>query len=379
MNLLLNSAADGLSRGIMELTSEEFERSQREDPEFDREMMRKKHGVWNFKERLFVPGKFRKALVEERHGEAHFGVARTLNELRRSYYWKGLGSDVKQLIGNCEQCIQKMVPKNHPVAMMGTSYPFQRIHLDFAGPFKQSRRGHRYFLILQDDFSKFLRVIPSKEVSSDVVIRALKTTILEDGVPAMVMSDNGGAFTSRSFKDFCNQYAIEHVTSPPGHQSSNGLAERAVQTVKQHMRTLDGVEIEEKLFRIQKGYNTSVNPALGFSPFEIARGRSLPFASRVLGNVRGIVKKVDVDWRNLGDAVMKNKERSNARRVSTARKKLVVGEKVWVFDRKAKVWLGPVKITNVEGNGRVVSVERYGRFSEDNVWMKSVDGLSFDF
>ena len=50
------------------------------------------------------------------------------------------------------------------------------------------------------------------------------------------MSDNGTGFMSREFKDFVKANGIKHVTSAPYHPSTNGLAERAVQILKQGLK-----------------------------------------------------------------------------------------------------------------------------------------------
>ena len=67
------------------------------------------------------------------------------------------------------------------------------------------------------------------------------------------------------------------------------------------------------------------------------------------------------------ERVFRNKERSNEGRRSAERKNLKAGDVVWVFDARRKTWNGPVKIVEVEGQGRVVLVEKYGRISEDHV------------
>ena len=51
------------------------------------------------------------------------------------------------------------------------------------------------------------------------------------GLPEMLVTDNASYFTSQEFQDFAKLNGIRHVTSAPYHPASNGLAERAVQTV----------------------------------------------------------------------------------------------------------------------------------------------------
>ena len=50
------------------------------------------------------------------------------------------------------------------------------------------------------------------------------------------MTDNGPCFSSREYHDFLNNNCVVHIRSAPYHPSSNGMAERAVQTVK-HMQS----------------------------------------------------------------------------------------------------------------------------------------------
>ena len=52
------------------------------------------------------------------------------------------------------------------------------------------------------------------------------------GLPEIMVADNGPAFMSMEFAQFMQRNGIRHVTTAPYHPASNGLAERAIQTVK---------------------------------------------------------------------------------------------------------------------------------------------------
>lgn len=52
------------------------------------------------------------------------------------------------------------------------------------------------------------------------------------GIPDVVVGDNGGCFTNAEFDSFCTSNGIRLIRVSPYHPSSNGLAERAVQTIK---------------------------------------------------------------------------------------------------------------------------------------------------
>ena len=60
----------------------------------------------------------------------------------------------------------------------------------------------------------------------------MKAVFAELGVPNMIVSDGGPQYTSAEFKDFMEQWQIEHRVSSPRNPQSNGMAERCVQTMK---------------------------------------------------------------------------------------------------------------------------------------------------
>ena len=91
--------------------------------------------------------------------------------------------------------------------------------------------GKKY-LILVDYYSKYIDAVELKAETTIAIIEAMKTVFACHGLPGTLRSDNGPEFSSGTFKTFCSDNGIEHERSSPHFQSSNGEAERAVQTVK---------------------------------------------------------------------------------------------------------------------------------------------------
>jgi transposase InsO family protein len=56
------------------------------------------------------------------------------------------------------------------------------------------------------------------------------------GIPSILMSVNGPQFVCREFELFLSNWKVNHATSSPGHQQSNGKAEAAVKIVKTLMK-----------------------------------------------------------------------------------------------------------------------------------------------
>ena len=83
-----------------------------------------------------------------------------------------------------------------------------------------------------DAHSKFIDAHIMKTSTSRATIDRLRHTFALLGVPKVIVSDNGTPFVSQEFQEFCTLNGIKHTCVSPYHPASNGLAERAVQTLK---------------------------------------------------------------------------------------------------------------------------------------------------
>ena len=100
---------------------------------------------------MVVPAKLRRKLLEELHRD-HPGITR-MKQVARSYmWWPGIDQEIEQLARSCSLCLA--VKHKPPVAPLHPwewpSCPWQRVHLDFAGPFQGSM-----FLVCVDDHFGF--------------------------------------------------------------------------------------------------------------------------------------------------------------------------------------------------------------------------------
>ena len=89
------------------------------------------------------------------------------------------------------------------------------------------------------------------------------------------MSDNSTAFTSAEFQEFLSHNGVQHLTSAPHHSSSNGLAERAVQTLKSYMKKGSDNNVQKQLSQFLFRYRSTLHTTTGLSPAEMLMGRRL--------------------------------------------------------------------------------------------------------
>ena len=94
----------------------------------------------------------------------------------------------------------------------------------------------RHYLIVVNQFSKFIIVKPSKDLTSRTTINLLLDIFSEHGFPATIRCDRGCNFVQHEFVDFCKKLNISITLSSGYHHSSKNPAEHAVKTVKSLMK-----------------------------------------------------------------------------------------------------------------------------------------------
>lgn len=197
-----------------------------------------------------------------------------MKALARSYcWWKTIDQDIENIVRNCRPCCDNA---NEPPKLKHQweypDTPWERIHVDFAGPFL----GHD-FLIVVDAFTKWVEVVIMKSTSSQETINQLRTIFARYGMPTTLVSDNGGQFTSHEFNQFMTHNGIKHLRTAPHHPSSNGQAERYVQVVKKGLRTMikEPGSLNSKLCELLMQYRKAPHSSTHKSPAELMFGRNL--------------------------------------------------------------------------------------------------------
>ena len=118
-----------------------------------------------------------------------------------------------------------------------------------------------------------------KKRTTETVIHALKEGwIYRYGVPSRVHSDNAKEFLSNKFKQFMNEYGIEHTTSAPYVHRQNGGVERVFRWLRSQLKIVDLKRGSAKKWADQLGvlsykHNTAYSRVLKTSPYKVMFGR----------------------------------------------------------------------------------------------------------
>ena len=213
---------------------------------------------------MVIPLEERRNVIKQLH-ETHPGVSK-MKSLARSYvWWPGLDSDIEKEVQQCKICqLHHSMPSKAPLHPWEfPSRPWVRVHIDHLGPFLG-----KLYLLLIDAHSKWMEVHIVPSTSTEATIEKLRIIFGTHGIPEQLVSDNGSGFTSREFSLFMERNGIKHILTSPYHPSSNGLAERAVQTFKNGIKKLEG-DVQERISRLLFRYRVTPHTTTGLSPAEL--------------------------------------------------------------------------------------------------------------
>lgn len=250
--------------------------------------------------RVIIPSKLQEKILQELH-QGHTGMVKMKSLARSHLWWPGVDFDIEKSTKQCLGCqVTRNEPKEAPVHPWEfPSKPWQRIHVDFAGPFMNSM-----FLVVVDAHSKWPEVIQMGSTTTSKTIDALRSIFARYGLPEHLVSDNGPQFTSAEFAEFMQSNGILHLRSAPFHPRTNGLAERFVQTFKQAMKSAvkDDGSLQQKLQRFLLSYRNTPQSTTAETPSSLLMGRKLRTRLDLLRpNVSGRVMKAQARMMGEGD------------------------------------------------------------------------------
>ena len=147
------------------------------------------------------------------------------------FWWPSLDEMIETCIKKCKTSSEPKHACISTYSPLGTNNKTMvSNHIDFTG----ACLG-KITLVLTDTYSKWMDINSMSDIKAVTLIDALHVSFATHGLPYIIVSDNGPLFTSKEFKNFIHENGIKHITTAPYHPSSNGTAERAVQTFKSAM------------------------------------------------------------------------------------------------------------------------------------------------
>lgn len=242
----------------------------------------------------------RKSVIERAYDiptSAHGGMVKTIDLIRRHFFWPGLVSDVRNYIRLCEIYRTTKAPNFITRPEMGrqitSSRPFQLMYIDILGPFPRSKQGNIGLLIVLDQMTKFHWLFPLKKFTSTIIQDLILKQIFHIfGVPETLLSDNGSQFKANDFNAFLTSLGIEHKYTAiysPQSNASERVNRSILAGIRSYLKT-DQTLWDQNLSAISCALRNSVHQSIQMSPYHAVFG----FDMITHGSTYKLLKKLQV-------------------------------------------------------------------------------------
>lgn len=229
---------------------------------------------------IVVPREQANFLLTAYHNQSgHFGTQKTESTLRRRYFWVGMRPDIEKWCRDCVTCSLKRPAdstQKDPLHPIPSCRPLELVALDHV-KLEHSSTGFQYALTITDHYSKFLVVIPARDLTAKTTAELfIKHFVRLYGYPDQILTDQGPAFESQLFQELCSMYGCRKLRTTAYHPQGNGLCERANQTVIRMLRSLSAekrTQWPSILPELTYLYNNTEHCSTGFTPFYLMFGR----------------------------------------------------------------------------------------------------------
>lgn len=227
----------------------------------------------------------RLALINRAHGMngLHVGIHRTVCNVDK-YWWPGMAKDIKAFVSGCWICIstKSRLIRTHQSTFQsstsaGAQRPFQSWFVDHLGPL-QVNCNTKYALVCVCAFSHFVHCVPVERVDAMTTALELFKLFSQFGLPSAVHSDQGTAFKNELDRQLSELLKYDRQFSPVYFPRCNGLAERAVGSIKSLLATMNATDLIVALPLICFLHNSmptsrvSATALIDLCPFEAAFG-----------------------------------------------------------------------------------------------------------
>ena len=218
-------------------------------------------------EKMIIPTSWRGKMLEIIH-ESHLGIEKCKSRARSVIYWPGMSKDIENMVSKCSTCAkfrranqkQPMIP--HPVP----DRAWQKIGTDIF------QYNNKDYLLMVDYYSKYPEIGLLKDKTANSVINQMKSTFARHGIPDEVFADNV-PFASQRFRQFSNEWGFKVTTSSPTYAQSNGMSERAIQTVKNLLKKAEEDKRDPYIALLE--YRNTPVTGMTYSPSQLLMSRML--------------------------------------------------------------------------------------------------------
>nr|CAB3249040.1 uncharacterized protein zf(cchc)-26 [Phallusia mammillata] len=243
---------------------------------------------------LVAPRSLQKMIFDHLHVSrtaGHLGTTRTIEQIRRRFYWPGFRNDIRLWCRWCQNCTKRKPTHGRhrgKLQQQPAHFPLERIGIDFLGPLPCTERGNMYILVVSDYFTRWTESFALPDQQATTTANTLVTEFFcRFGTSKYIHSNQGRDFESRLFHEMCSLLEIKKTRNTPYHPQSSGLVERFNRTLLQMLSTFVNDHHNDWDIHapyLMMAYQSSQHESTKFTPNHLMLGRNVHVPPDIMSN-----------------------------------------------------------------------------------------------
>ncbi|GJS06334.1 putative reverse transcriptase domain-containing protein [Tanacetum coccineum] len=219
----------------------------------------------------------------------HPGSEKMYQDVKKLYWWPNMKADIATYVSKCLTCARIKAEHQRPSGLLVQpeipEWKWDNITMDFITKLPRSSQGFDTIWVIMDRLTKSAHFLPIRENDPlDKLARLyLNRIVARHGIPASIICDCDGRFTSNFWKSFQKAFGTDISMSTAYHLETGGQSERTIQTLEDMLRAcvIDfGKGWVKHLPLAEFSYNNSYHASIKAAPYEAAQDRQKSYADR---------------------------------------------------------------------------------------------------
>ncbi|GKE49563.1 putative reverse transcriptase domain-containing protein [Tanacetum coccineum] len=163
-------------------------------------------------------------------------------DMKKLYWWPNMKADIATYVRKCLTCARVKAEHQRPSGLLVQpeipEWKWDNITMDFITKLLKSSQGFDTIWVIVDRLTKSAHLLPIRENDPlDKLARLYLNKILaRHGIPASIICDRDGRFTSNFWRSFQKALGTDISMSTAYHPETDGQSERTIYTLEDMLR-----------------------------------------------------------------------------------------------------------------------------------------------
>ncbi|GJY74011.1 putative reverse transcriptase domain-containing protein [Tanacetum coccineum] len=190
-------------------------------------------------------GDLRSVIMHESHKSKysiHPGSEKMYQDMKKLYWWPNMKADIATYVSKCLTCARVKAEHQRPSGLLVQpaipEWKWDNIMMDFITKLPKSSQGFDTIWVIVDRLTKSAHFLPIRENDplDKLAMLYLNKIVARHGIPALIICDRDGRFTSNFWKSFQKALGTDVSMSTAYHPETDGQSERTIQTLEDMLR-----------------------------------------------------------------------------------------------------------------------------------------------